>query len=184
MKTFKLVKFITVILIILLYVPGVQARLRGKKVNGKNAVADTINRFKSADKGIDSFFNNAYGYVVFPKIRKGGMGIGGGAGKGKLFENGKYIGDVKVKQLTVGFQLGVQAFSEIIFFKDKLDLENFKRGNFELGAQASAVAIKKGVAKSTSYNNGVAVFVKPLKGLMYEATVGGQKFKFIPMDNH
>ncbi len=180
MKNYKLLKLFVFVIAMTLFMPNANAKWKREKRNNKVSVESTIERFKNADEGINSFFNDAYGYVVFPKIRKGGMGVGGSAGKGKLFEKGKYIGDVKVKQLTVGFQLGVQAFSEIIFFKDKLDFLNFKRGNFEFGAQASAVAIKKGVAKSTSYNNGVAVFVKPLKGLMYEATIGGQKFKFIP----
>lgn len=119
--------------------------------------------------------------MVFPKIKKGGMGIGGSAGKGILYEKGIKSGYIKVKQLTVGFQLGIQAFSEVIFFQNKETLENFKKGKVKLSAQASAILIKKGIAKNSIFKNGMAVFVKPIKGVMYEATLGGQKFSYLPI---
>ena len=79
--------------------------------------------------------------------------------------------------MTFGFQAGGQAYSEFIFFEDDLALANFRRGNYELGAQASAVAITAGASADANFNAGVAIFTQAKGGLMYEATVGGQKFK-------
>jgi lipid-binding SYLF domain-containing protein len=126
------------------------------------------------------FFEKAYGYAVFPTVAKAGMGIGGAYGKGKVYEKGTLIGTSSLTQLTIGFQLGGQAYSEIIFFKDKKALDDFKSGNFELGAQASAVAVTAGASADADYDKGVAIFTQAKGGLMYEASVGGQKFSFKP----
>ncbi|HEO63876.1 MAG TPA: hypothetical protein ENN78_01250, partial [Candidatus Omnitrophica bacterium] len=91
---------------------------------------------------------------------------------------GKAVGSTSLKQVSIGFQLGGQAYSEIIFFKDKRDLEHFKSGNFQLGATASAIAVTKGASADADYSDGVAVFTRPKGGLMYEATVAGQKFTY------
>ena len=143
-------------------------------------VAETIATFKNKDPKLKVFFEKAYGYVVFPTVGKGGMGIGGAYGKGKVFEQNQYIGKSSLTQLTIGFQLGAQGYSEIIFFKDKTAIDNFKQGNFELGAQASAVAVTAGASADADYSDGVAIFTMAKGGLMYEATVGGQKFSFDP----
>jgi len=140
----------------------------------------TVNKFKESDPAMKRFFDKAYGYAVFPTVGKGGMGIGAAFGKGKVFEKGKIIGSTSLKQISIGFQLGGQAYSEIIFFKDKRDLESFKSGNFELGAAASAVAVTAGASADSDYSDGVAIFTLPKGGLMYEATVAGQKFTFTP----
>lgn len=142
------------------------------------ASAETIAAFKNKDPGIQVFFNKAYGYAVFPTVGKGGMGIGGAYGKGEVYAHGKLIGQSSLTQLTIGFQLGGQAYSEIIFFKDKATLDNFKSGNFAFSAQASAVAITAGASADADYSNGVAIFTLAKGGLMYEASVGGQKFSF------
>jgi lipid-binding SYLF domain-containing protein len=97
-----------------------------------------------------------------------------------VYEKGKPIGDTSLTQITIGFQLGGQAYSEIIFFKDKKTLDDFKNGNFELGAQASAVAVTAGASADANYEKGVAVFTMAKGGLMYEASVGGQKFSYDP----
>jgi lipid-binding SYLF domain-containing protein len=146
----------------------------------KAMVEETIAKFKEADASMKVFFDKAYGYVVFPGIGKGGFIIGGGHGTGWVYEQGTYIGRATLTQLTVGAQIGGQSYREIIFFKDKKTLDNFKQGDVELAAQVSAIIVKQGASKDASYSNGVAVFTMPRKGAMAEATVGGQKFKFTP----
>jgi lipid-binding SYLF domain-containing protein len=141
---------------------------------------DTIAAFKKADPGIDTFFNEAHAYAVFPEITKGAIGIGGAAGDGTVFERGSAIGSTSVSQVTIGLQLGGQTYSEVIFFKDRAALDNFKSGDYEVAAGASAIALKDGVSKTAEYNNGVAIFTMGTGGLMFEASVGGQKFSFEP----
>lgn len=160
---------------------------------------DTIASFRAADQTAP-FFANAYAYVVFPTIGKGGIGIGGARGKGRVYVQGQYVGDSTMTQLTLGFQLGGQAFSQMIFLEDARAVESFTTGNFEFSAQATAVAITAGVSAeantgggtSTSasggrndarvshggYRKGMAVFTIARGGLMYEATLGGQKFSY------
>ena len=140
-------------------------------------VAAVIKEFKKKDEGIQSFFDKAVGYAVFPTVGKGGFGIGGARGKGLLKVGGKTVAVVTLTQLTFGFQAGGQAYSEFIFFEDDIALGNFRRGNYELGAQASAVAITAGASADANFVGGVAIFTQAKDGLMYEATVGGQKFK-------
>jgi lipid-binding SYLF domain-containing protein len=142
--------------------------------------AEAIANFKNSDPSMQVFFDKAQGYAVFPTVGKGGMGIGGAYGKGEVYEKGKKIGYSSLSQLTIGFQLGGQAYSEIIFFKDKATLNDFKSGNFEFSAQASAVAVTAGASADAGYNNGVAIFTLAKGGLMYEASVGGQKFSYTP----
>ena len=130
-------------------------------------------------QGLARFFENAYGYVVFPDVYKGGfMLFGGGHGKGYVYEQGNLIGRSSITQLNVGPQLGGQSFSEIIFFRGKNDLDNFKRGNFVLSAQVAAIIVTTGMATNTYYSNCVAVFVRPKSVVMSEATVVGQKFSY------
>ena len=140
-------------------------------------VAEAVAAMKEKDPGIESFFEKATGYVVFPTVGKGGFGIGGARGKGLLMVGGQTVAVVTLTQVTFGFQAGAQAYSEFIFFEDDLALANFRRGNYELGAQASAVAITAGASADAKFNAGVAIFTQAKGGLMYEATVGGQKFK-------
>lgn len=161
---------------------------------------NTIEIYKKSPQA-QPFFKNAYGYAVFPTIGKGGIGIGGAYGKGQVYREGGVTGTVKMTKITIGFQLGGQAFSEIIFFQDKRSYEEFISGSFEFDATASAVAITAGAqaqagttgntagasagpatAKqaATSYNKGMAIFVHAKGGLMYEAAIGGQKFSFTP----
>ncbi|MCW8885628.1 MAG: YSC84-related protein [Motiliproteus sp.] len=143
-------------------------------------VAKTIARFKNKDPNLKLFFSKAYGYAVFPTVGKGGIGIGGAYGEGKLYQQAEYAGDTTLTQLTIGLQLGGQAYSEIIFFKDKAAIERFKQGSFELNAQASAVAVTAGASTDADYSDGVAIFTMAKGGLMYEASVGGQKFSYTP----
>jgi len=122
----------------------------------------------------------AYAYVVFPTIGKAGFVFGGSRGTGLVFEGGKVVGDAKVTQASFGLQARYESYSELVFFKDKATFESFKSGKIKMSAQASAVAVKEGAAVKTSYNDGVAVFVKAKAGLILDASVGGQKFTFEP----
>ncbi len=141
---------------------------------------DTITVFKKADPGIAKFFETSAGYAVFPTIGKGAIGIGGAGGSGVLFEKGKPIGKTSMAQVTIGLQLGGQSYSEVVFLETDAALNDFKKGNFALAAQVSAVAAAAGASADAKYANGVAVFTVAKGGLMYEASVGGQKFGFEP----
>lgn len=141
---------------------------------------DAIARFKAADPGVNTFFNGAVGYAVFPTVTKGGAGIGAAHGIGELFEGGKVVGLCEVSQATIGLQLGGQEYSEVIFFQTKEALASFKRGDFEFSGQASGAAIKAGGAANAKYESGVLVMTLTKGGLMGEASVGGQKFSVTP----
>ncbi len=158
---------------------------------------DTIAVFKKAGESA-SFFGKSYAYAVFPSVGKGGLGVGAAHGSGRAYEQGKYVGDVKMNQLSVGLQAGGQAFSQIVFFQDKRSFDEFTNGNFEFDATAQAVAITASATASAStagsnagaaggkndattvgnYNKGMAVFTVAKGGLMYQAAIGGQKFKY------
>jgi len=141
-------------------------------------VQEVIQKFEEGDPGMQAWFREAYGYAVFPSVGKGGIGIGGAHGKGLVYEQKNLVGKTTLTEVTVGFQLGGQAFSEVIFFKDKTAFDDFTRENFEFGAQVSAVALTAGASADLAYNGGVAVVTATKGGLMYEATVGGQKFSY------
>ena len=168
-------------------------------------VSTTIENFRGAGAG--DFIDDAYGYAVFPSIGKGGIGIGGAHGKGDVFVGGKRVGQTKMNQITYGLQLGGQVYSQMIFFRDERAFDDFTSGNFEFGAQATAVALTAGAQASTSSGgggntssgtdadsskvnaddkeydsrSGMATFTIAKGGLMYEATLGGQKFKYEPL---
>lgn len=142
--------------------------------DAENAKAEFI----KSDGLMQSLFDKSAGYVIFPNVGKGAIGVGGAAGNGILYENGKAVGHAKMKQVTVGFQFGGQAYREVIFFEDQAALDRFKTGNFELSAQASAVAVNKGASANVKYRNGILIFTQEKGGLMYEASVGGQHFDY------
>lgn len=144
-------------------------------------VADTIAAFKKSDKQLVKWFDSSYGYAVFPTIGKGGVGIGAASGDGRVFEKGVLVGTVRMTQVTVGAQLGGQAYSEVIFFENKEALDRMREDRFEMTAGLSAVAAAEGASKDAKYTQGVAVFTLAKKGLMAEASVGGQKFKYTPI---
>jgi len=127
---------------------------------------------------LQSFHDKAYGYVVFPKITKAGLAIGGAGGKGIVYKNKEMIGGAKLVQASFGLQAGGQQYSEVIFFENKKSLDRFTNGNLKFGGQASAVAITDGASVDVAYQNGVAVFTQVKGGLMLEASIGGQHFKY------
>ncbi|MCC6902686.1 MAG: lipid-binding SYLF domain-containing protein [Polyangiaceae bacterium] len=143
--------------------------------------AETLARFRQRDPGLGRFMDEAYGVAVFSTVGKGAIAVGGAHGKGEVYEQGRLVGSARVTQLSLGLALGGQSYSELIFFRDKATFDEFRRGNFELGAQASAVAVTAGASTDASWDDGVAVFTLPKGGLMYEAAVAGQKFSFTPM---
>jgi len=162
-----------------------------------DSYSESIGVFRSSPV-VRPYFKSAYGYAVFPTVGKGGIGIGGAYGKGRVYRRGTMTGTVSLVKVTIGLQLGGQAFSEIIFFKDKRAYRDFTSGNFEFDAAASAVAVTAGAQARTStegtsasaglwgagnqaksrYRKGMAVFTFVKGGLMYEASIGGQKFTF------
>jgi len=139
-----------------------------------------IQEFKDKDPGINKFFSSSVGYAVFPGIGKGGLGIGGAGGKGTVYKGGAAVADAKMSQVTIGFQAGGQKYAEVIFFEDAETYNDFVSGNFEFAAQVSAVALTAGVSADAAYENGLLVMTMAIGGLMYEASVGGQKFKVTP----
>lgn len=161
--------------------------------------ADTVALFKNAGESAN-FFSNSYGYAVFPTVGKGGLVVGGAFGQGRVYRGDDYVGDTTVTQISVGFQAGGQAYSQIVFFQDKRAFEEFTKGNFEFSADVGAVAItaaagakagttgagagasgsKKDATTAGEYHKGLAVFVIVKGGAMYEASVGGQKFTYKP----
>jgi lipid-binding SYLF domain-containing protein len=162
--------------------------------------AETVQLFKNAGESAQ-FFDKSYGYAVFPTVGKAGIGIGGARGEGRVYRGGAYVGDTVLTQLTIGLQLGGQAYSQVIFFKDKRAFDEFTSGNFEFGAQASAVVVTAGASAGAGttgtsagasggkkdattvgeFYKGMATFVIAKGGLMFEAAVGGQKFSFKPV---
>jgi lipid-binding SYLF domain-containing protein len=145
-----------------------------------NEAEEAIAAFKATDPDLEIFFEKAHGYAVFPSVGKAGMGIGGAYGKGVVYEQGEEIGTTTLKQVSMGFEFGGENYREIIFFEDGETLDDFKKGNYELSAQATAVALKKGAAKNADFDKGVAVFTQTKGGLMFDVSVGGQKFTFDP----
>lgn len=162
--------------------------------------AETIALFKKAGES-STFFGKSYGYAVFPTIGKGAIGIGGAYGTGSVYQGGKYMGDVSMTQVSIGLQLGGQGYSEIIFFQDKRAYDEFTSSNFEFDAGASVIAATVGAsasagtqgatsAASTSkkdaqtdssgFHKGMITFTIAKGGLMYEASVAGQKFNYKP----
>ena len=165
-------KLATITVFLLAFTLNVSAQ---KDVSGKSQEA--IAEIKETNDKITKYFNSAYGYAVFPSIGKGGLGVGGATGNGTIYRGGAAVGDCKMTQVSVGFQAGGQAYSEVIFFKDADAFNRFTGDKFEFAAQASAVAVTEGASFDVDYRDGILVFTHAKGGLMYEASIGGQKFK-------
>jgi lipid-binding SYLF domain-containing protein len=189
-------RFITIFFILAILILAISSPALADKYT------DTVDVYKKSE-AVQPFFKNAYGYVVFPTIGKGGLGIGGAYGKGQVYQGGKVTGEASLVKLSIGWQAGGQAYSQMIFLEDKRAYDEFTSGNFEFDATASAVAITAGAQASAgtegasagasagpatgkqakaSYHKGMAVFVHAKGGLMYEASIGGQKFSFKPKE--
>ena len=164
-----------------------------------NPYTDTVSLFKNAGESA-RFFDNCYGYAVFPTIGKAGLVVGGAHGSGRVYVHGIYVGKTTMNQLSAGFQAGGQAYSQVVFFEDRRAFEEFTRGNFEFGADVDAVAITAAAGSSVGttgasaeasggmkdattagrYYKGLAVFTIVKGGAMYQATLAGQKFSYTP----
>lgn len=180
MKTIKLLLTAVTFLATLAFAgQAVADDLDQKKLTAE--VKDAIQSFKAADGSLKNLFKKAAGYAVFPTAGKGGFIVGGAHGTGQVYAAGKLIGTAKMTQVTVGAQIGGQAFAELIFFETKADLTKFKEGGYSMSAQVGAVAAAEGASLNAKYVDGVMVFTKAKSGLMAEATVGGQKFSFEPL---
>ena len=143
-------------------------------------VEAAVANIKKADPGVDKFFKDSAGYVVFPRAGKGGFIFVGGHGDGELFEKGRVVGTASLSLGTVGLSVGGQQFTQVIFFENAAALDRFKQNKFEFTGGVSAVIVKSGAAVAGKYTDGVAVFVQPIKGAMAEAAIGAQKFNFKP----
>lgn len=146
----------------------------------RDDVERAIDLFEASDPGLTDLFSSSYGYAVYPHIGKGGFGVGGARGSGLVYKGGQLVGSTTLTQFTVGLQLGGQVYQEVIFFEDERVFNNFTGGNFEFSAQVSAIAAAAGASADAAYKHGVIVFTLGKAGLMYEASVGGQKFSYRP----
>jgi lipid-binding SYLF domain-containing protein len=171
---------VTTALIVLFALPACTTapETEGGKSDMRMEAAATLAKAQRNDPTLAPLLRDAKAYAVFPSIGKGAVGVGGAYGKGVLYESGTFVGYCDVSQASIGFQLGGQAYSEIITFATPEAVTKFKNGDFEFDAQATAVALKSGAGASAKYSNGVAVFTMDEAGLMYEASVGGQKFSY------
>ena len=159
--------------------PG--ATLQAQDEEHQTRCNQTIELFKTTDAHLNKFFQSSVGYAIFPSVGKGALVVGGAAGTGCLYQGGAILGQAKLVQVTIGLQLGGQSYAEVIFFQNDDVIAAFKRNTFEMSAQMSAVAAASGASANAKYRQGVLVFTVAKGGLMYEASVGGQKFTFKPL---
>ena len=163
---------------------GIIASVHSQSDSKKQKIADDSQNAKAefikTDKDMAGLFSKSFGYVIFPNVGKGAVGVGGASGTGAAYEGGALIGSAKLTQVSIGFQFGGQAYREVIMFENKDAMDRFKKNKIEFSAQVSAVAAKSGASANAKYVDGVMVFTMAKGGLMYEASVGGQKFKYTP----
>jgi lipid-binding SYLF domain-containing protein len=182
MKTVQLKtsQIMTTVLILLLSIT-INAQVGGWNPELISDSEEALQTMLEKTPKLESFYNDSYGYAVFPRVTKAGIAFGGAFGKGIVFKDHQIVGSSKLKQASIGLQFGGQQYSEIIFFKNKESFENFINGKLKFDAQASAVALKEGASIDAAYQDDVAVFTQTKGGLMYEASIGGQHFKY---DSH
>ena len=144
----------------------------------KNDAKKALEAFKAKDNSIQTHLDNAAGYAIFPNVGKGAWILGGAAGNGVVYEGGEIVGYTELRQVDVGFQIGGQAFREIIIFENQAALDNFKEGNFEFEGSASAVIWDEGKGEAIQFEDGVGVALMPKAGAMAGISVGGQKFNY------
>ena len=143
---------------------------------------DAMARLQRGDSTLKPVLDSAVGYAIFPEVSNGGFIFGGSGGRGEVYEGGKLVGHAKISQETVGARAEGQKFIELILFKRKSALTRFKKDRFELSSEATANAAAQGAAAKAKYADGVAIIVLPIGGLVAEASIGGQRLKFIPLE--
>ncbi len=176
MKKNKIIILASIVLA-LLFIPRF-IKAQDDKEKTLNDCKNAKTAFIKTDASMSNLFLNAYGYAIFPDIGKGGAIVGGAGGGGALYKKGKAIGTTKMVQVDVGAQVGGQAYREVIFFENKEAFDRFKENKVEFSGQVSAVAVKSGASANVKYREGVAVYTQEKSGLMVEAAIGGQKFKY------
>lgn len=139
-----------------------------------------LKQMQAEDITLERFISRSYGYAIFPHVGKGGFGVGGAYGRGVVYEKGQMIGYSDLTQATVGLQAGGQSQAELIVFESRIDLNRFTAGKFAFAANLSAVLLKTGAGDTAKYTDGVAIFIKPIAGAMFEAALGGQQFTYTP----
>ena len=164
-------------------------------------LSETIELFRGIPQ-VAPYFGSAYAYAVWPRIGRGGLGIGGASGKGQVYVGGKVTGFSRVSDITFGAQAGGQTYRQVIFFEHKAAYDKFTTGKFEFDASASAVAVTASAQASAGttgasasagagnpntgagagYTDGMQTFTMAEGGLMYAATIGGQKYNFKAVD--
>jgi lipid-binding SYLF domain-containing protein len=181
MKKNNLIRLVFLLLAVFILPRSIKAQDEKEKqkilADSKDAKAALIR----ADPSMSNLFATSYGYVIFPKVGKGGLVVGGSGGSGTTYDRGKATGTAKLAQVTVGAQVGAETYREVIFFENKDAFDRFKDNKVEFSAQVSAVAIKSGASANAKYRDGVSVFTQDLSGLMAEAAIGGQKFSYKPL---
>ena len=184
MKNLSKMKFQTSLSIVLLVIfSSASAQIGAWNPKAEEKAQKAISSFKEKNDNMESYFEDSYGYAIFPSVGKGAIVIGGAHGRGIVYEQGDVIGEAKMTQVTIGLQWGGQAYSEVIFFDNAATLESFKNGELEFSGQVSAVAITAGASADIAYEDGVAVYTVTKAGFMYEASLGGQKFKYLSKNN-
>lgn len=187
-RPFFRIKLLAVIMVLSQYCYAGWDPTRADTADPKQSQIQTekvLSRFLEANSKLNIYLQNAYGYAVFPEIKKGGFVLGGAMGEGTLYEQGSAIGMVSLKQMSFGLQFGGQVFSELIFFKDKQTLDQFKAGGVKINAQASVVGGEDNYSSANlDYNDGIAIFTLANTGIMAEAAIGGQHFKFKAYERH
>ncbi len=176
MKRNKIIIFASIALTLLFTPRFIKAQ--DDKEKTLNDCKSAKSAFIKTDPSMSNLFSDAYGYAIFPDVGKGGAIVGGAGGGGALYKKGEAIGTAKMMQVDVGAQVGGQAYREVIFFENKDAFDRFKENKIEFSGQASAVAVKSGASANVKYREGVAVYTQEISGLMLEASIGGQKFKY------
>ena len=176
----KQIRRTTALAVLLVTALGVDLGVRGDELQTDSEQA--MEALQKADSSLKKLIDDSAGYVIFPGIGRGGFIIGGERGKGLVYQKGKVVGEAKVTEINIGAQVGGESYSELILFETAEALRDFKASNWEMSAKVNAVAAAEGAAKNAKYQQGVAVFTLSKGGLMVQATVGGQKFKFKPSE--
>jgi len=176
MKTKRLVGLIATLTLV-----GAVAAAATEAERLDSEVGDAMEMFRASGRKVQQLFDTAYGYAIFPSVVKGAVGIGAAAGRGQVYERGALVGTAKLTQVTVGAQLGGQSYAEVIFFETPKAFDEFREGKTAMSADASAVAASSGASAAAKYQHGVLVFTMAKSGLMFEASIGGQHFKFTPV---
>ena len=179
--TKKLVASLAVLLVVVALGCSTAPERAESKAVLEAKVEESLAEFQDKYPSIKNYLNESYGYAVLPKVLKGAFWVGGAGGKGAVYEKGKLVGYTRMTQATLGFSFGGESFREVVFFADKAALDKFRTGPFTFSGQVTALVIEAGAAAKANYRDGMAVFVMTRSGLIVDASIGAQKFKYVPI---